>query len=81
VPEDPLEETTMQPSGKSGGPGERHFHEKREKEEQHRKQLPGEDEQPLPPPVEPIQSDTKPGRNDPCPCGSGKKYKQCCGRQ
>ncbi len=21
----------------------------------------------------------KPGRNDPCPCGSGKKYKQCCG--
>ena len=22
----------------------------------------------------------KAGRNDPCPCGSGKKYKQCCGR-
>src|ERR671915_214082 len=21
---------------------------------------------------------TKPGRNDPCPCGSGKRYKQCC---
>jgi tetratricopeptide (TPR) repeat protein len=21
---------------------------------------------------------TKPGRNDPCPCGSGKKYKRCC---
>ncbi len=21
---------------------------------------------------------TKIGRNDPCPCGSGKKYKQCC---
>lgn len=21
------------------------------------------------------------GRNDPCPCGSGKKYKQCCGRE
>ena len=20
----------------------------------------------------------KPGRNDPCPCGSGKKYKKCC---
>nr|MEE4266970.1 SEC-C metal-binding domain-containing protein [Candidatus Krumholzibacteria bacterium] len=19
------------------------------------------------------------GRNDPCPCGSGKKYKRCCG--
>ena len=22
----------------------------------------------------------EPGRNDPCPCGSGKKYKRCCGR-
>jgi len=22
----------------------------------------------------------KAGRNDPCPCGSGKKYKNCCGR-
>ncbi len=22
----------------------------------------------------------RPGRNDPCPCGSGKKYKKCCGR-
>lgn len=21
---------------------------------------------------------TEPGRNDPCPCGSGKKYKKCC---
>ncbi|MCJ7750823.1 MAG: SEC-C domain-containing protein [Armatimonadetes bacterium] len=20
------------------------------------------------------------GRNDPCPCGSGRKYKKCCGR-
>ena len=23
----------------------------------------------------------KVGRNDPCPCGSGKKYKKCCGRE
>ncbi len=22
----------------------------------------------------------KVGRNDPCPCGSGKKFKNCCGR-
>ena len=22
----------------------------------------------------------KVGRNDPCPCGSGKKFKQCCGQ-
>jgi preprotein translocase subunit SecA len=21
------------------------------------------------------------GRNDPCPCGSGRKYKKCCGRE
>ncbi len=29
--------------------------------------------------VEPITSDQpSPGRNDPCPCGSGKKYKKCC---
>ncbi len=26
------------------------------------------------------RKDSKVGRNDPCPCGSGKKYKQCCGR-
>lgn len=31
--------------------------------------------------VEPIRNfDTKVGRNDPCPCGSGKKYKKCCGQ-
>ena len=27
-----------------------------------------------------IVKDKKIGRNDPCPCGSGKKYKYCCGR-
>ncbi len=27
-----------------------------------------------------VRSAPKVGRNDPCPCGSGKKYKQCCGR-
>ena len=27
---------------------------------------------------EPIVRKKKPGRNDPCPCGSGKKYKKCC---
>jgi uncharacterized protein YecA (UPF0149 family) len=30
------------------------------------------------PPPEPRRS-TKIGRNQPCPCGSGKKYKRCCG--
>ena len=27
----------------------------------------------------PAASKPKAGRNDPCPCGSGKKYKKCCG--
>ncbi|EGG98415.1 Protein export cytoplasm protein SecA ATPase RNA helicase [gamma proteobacterium IMCC2047] len=26
-----------------------------------------------------VRDGAKVGRNDPCPCGSGKKYKQCCG--
>lgn len=30
---------------------------------------------------EPIKNDHKFGRNDLCPCGSGKKYKNCCGRE
>ncbi len=30
-------------------------------------------------PSEPEPSPQKVGRNDPCPCGSGKKYKKCCG--
>ncbi|WP_172332250.1 UPF0149 family protein [Mangrovicoccus sp. HB161399] len=28
----------------------------------------------------PFRAGPRPGRNDPCPCGSGRKYKQCCGR-
>jgi SWIM/SEC-C metal-binding protein len=31
----------------------------------------------LAPPV-PVAAGPKVGRNDPCPCGSGKKYKKCC---
>lgn len=27
-----------------------------------------------------IKTKEKIGRNDPCPCGSGLKYKKCCGR-
>jgi preprotein translocase subunit SecA len=26
-----------------------------------------------------VRGTAKIGRNDPCPCGSGKKYKKCCG--
>ena len=29
---------------------------------------------------QPIHAEKTVGRNDPCPCGSGKKYKQCCGK-
>jgi preprotein translocase subunit SecA len=29
----------------------------------------------------PVVNGKKVGRNDPCPCGSGKKYKKCCGRE
>jgi len=36
-------------------------------------------ETPAPAPV--TRSAPKVGRNDPCPCGSGKKYKKCCGAQ
>jgi preprotein translocase subunit SecA len=28
----------------------------------------------------PVKKEGKVGRNDPCPCGSGKKYKKCCGK-
>lgn len=43
-----------------------------------------EDDTPLFPPVDPYwaappPSLPKPARNDPCPCGSGKKFKKCCG--
>ena len=31
-------------------------------------------------PRTPIMKDKLPGRNDPCPCGSGKKFKNCHGR-
>jgi len=50
---------------------------------------PLEPEIPLPPPApvpasyvapKPYVSEPKIGRNDPCPCGSGKKYKKCCGK-
>jgi uncharacterized protein len=32
-------------------------------------------------PAEEAQPTPRVGRNDPCPCGSGKKYKQCCMRK
>ncbi|MCO6482756.1 MAG: preprotein translocase subunit SecA [Flavobacteriales bacterium] len=47
----------------------------------------GAQHQPMPPagprpqPVQPVRVEKKVGRNDPCPCGSGKKYKHCHGRE
>ena len=38
-----------------------------------------ETERPADVAVAPVRSGPKVGRNDPCPCGSGKKYKACCG--
>jgi preprotein translocase subunit SecA len=38
-----------------------------------------ETEKPADVAVAPVRSGPKVGRNDPCPCGSGKKYKACCG--
>jgi len=36
----------------------------------------------VPPPPPKAAAEPQPvGRNDPCPCGSGKKYKKCCGRK
>ena len=29
----------------------------------------------------PVKNENRVGRNDMCPCGSGKKYKNCCGRE
>ena len=35
---------------------------------------------PLPQKIQPVRVEQKVGRNEPCPCGSGKKYKKCHGR-
>lgn len=40
----------------------------------------GKPKRSAPPPPRPIESKRKTGRNEPCPCGSGVKYKKCCGR-
>ncbi|MFH1923836.1 MAG: SEC-C metal-binding domain-containing protein [Planctomycetota bacterium] len=36
------------------------------------------DDEPLPPPDTVVREQGKIGRNEPCPCGSGRKYKKCC---
>ena len=60
-------------------------HEKRYERLQEQKRraraVASDDDAPIPDaPVEQARATTPVGRNDPCPCGSGKKYKKCCGR-
>jgi hypothetical protein len=42
--------------------------------------LKGYSPQELNPELQPVSKETQAGRNEPCPCGSGKKYKKCCGK-
>jgi preprotein translocase subunit SecA len=42
---------------------------------------PGQPDIPQQPKHEPVRVEKKVGRNDPCPCGSGKKFKNCHGRE
>ena len=44
----------------------------------HKKKAQGLTEAPASPVIVPVVIGTKIGRNDPCSCGSGKKYKKCC---
>ncbi len=49
-------------------------------EEQNKPQMPKMNNPQPQTKVQPIINADKIGRNDPCPCGSGKKYKKCCGK-
>jgi preprotein translocase subunit SecA len=49
-------------------------------EEQAKPQMPNMNRPQVQTKVKPIVNADKIGRNDPCPCGSGKKYKKCCGK-
>ncbi len=51
----------------------------RSKQEQELRMSHGDEEAAKPKPVR--RKNKKIGRNEPCPCGSGKKYKKCCGRK
>ena len=58
--------------------GSERYRERERRKGEYVKQLPGMDDELLPPPAAPIVAQDKHNRNDPCPCGSGKKYKKCC---
>ena len=56
-------------------------YEKKQERERQQRAIISDDDAPIPDaPVEQAKGAEAPGRNDPCPCGSGKKYKKCCGK-
>jgi preprotein translocase subunit SecA len=57
------------------------FERRQERKRAQENEVVSDDDAPIPDvPVEQAQAEDTPGRNDPCPCGSGKKYKKCCGK-
>ncbi len=55
--------------------------EKKAERERMKREIVSSDDAPLPDtPIEQARSGEAIGRNDPCSCGSGKKYKKCCGK-
>jgi len=57
-------------------------YQKQQERKKREKAIVSEDDAPIPDaPVEQVHKEKgNVGRNDPCPCGSGKKYKKCCGK-
>ena len=56
-------------------------YERKQEEKRRSPELASSDDPPIAGvPVEQAKADQAVGRNDPCPCGSGKKYKKCCGK-
>lgn len=56
-------------------------YERKQEQKRAQRDVVSPDDAPLPDvPVERARADESVGRNDPCPCGSGKKYKKCCGK-
>ena len=70
-------ETVTTESGSSLEDVSRDILRKKEREMQHVKMAGAGDARPE---VKQVVGGQKVGRNEPCPCGSGKKYKKCCGR-
>ena len=56
-------------------------YEKRLERKRRKESVVSDNDAPVPDaPIKQARSGSAPGRNDPCPCGSGKKYKKCCGK-